>query len=218
MYLVKLKTFYAFVDERCRISQLKKHQVRQFISLTRHVISLSIIKNFWRIIEMQLKMFPYLCTILSNINEVALQLTNIIIISTALTQHLLFRCKSPLKISAGGGCNLHTALCTIKLHLYHAWSRSACICVKTQEETRRIATYKSYNNLIDPAQSSRSELLNSSMLGLWLAGKCFCGGDRSDLFVASGLSNGSLGGSAAEFMSGEGGLPTRFYRLSITSE
>jgi len=44
------------------------------------------------------------------------------------------------------------------------------------------------------------------MLGLRLAGKC---GGGSDLFVASGLSNGSSGGSAAEFMSGG---------LSITSE
>lgn len=76
-----------------------------------------------------------------------------------------------------------------------------CVC-ETREETRRNGTYKSHNNLIDPVQSSRSRLLNSSMLGLRLAGKCFCGGG-SDLFVASGLSNGSSGGSAVEFMSGE---------------
>ena len=77
-----------------------------------------------------------------------------------------------------------------------------CVYVcETREETRCNGTYKSHNNLIDPAQSSRSGLLNSSMLGLRLAGKCFCGGG-SDLFVASGLSNGSSDGNAAEFMSG----------------
>lgn len=127
-------------------------------------------------------------------------MTNIIIISIA-RWYLLFQFKLPLKIPISAGCNLHAALCTIKFYLYYSRSCSAYMCVKTREETRRIGTYKSHNNLIDPAQSSRSGLLNSSMLGLRLPGKCFCGG-RSDLFVASGLSNGSLGGSAAEFMSG----------------
>jgi len=58
-----------------------------------------------------------------------LQLTNIIIISIALTALTVSDCKSPLKvsISVGGGCNLHEALCTIKLQLHHVWSRSTCV-------------------------------------------------------------------------------------------
>lgn len=117
---------------------------------------------------------------------------------------------------------IYTRHC-VRLNCIHIVFEAARVVVcETREETRRIGTYKSHNNLIDPVQNpSRSGLLNSSMLGLRLAGKCFRGGG-SDLFVASGLSNGPSGGSAAEFMSrGWSGWRTsdwRFYRLSITSE
>lgn len=116
---------------------------------------------------------------------------------------------------------IYTRHC-VRLNCIHIVFEAARVTVcETREETRRIDTYKSHNNLIEQCKTRPQRLLNSSMLGLWLAGKCFRGGG-SDLFVASGLSNGPSGGSAAEFMSrGRSRRRTsdwRFYRLSITSE
>lgn len=111
---------------------------------------------------------------------------------------------------------IYTRHC-IRLNCIHIVFEAARVAVcETREETRRIGTYKSHNNLMDPVQNlGRSGLLNSSMLGLWLAGKCFRG-DGSDLFVASGLSNGPSGGSAAEFMS-RGVEWVEDFRLEILS-
>lgn len=132
-----------------------------------------------------MKIFSFSRTIFLGTNRVAWQLTNIIIISIVLTAFIVFVQIVIESFNFGlVAVAIYTQHCARLNCIYttHEVARRVC---ETREETRRIGTYKSHNNLIDPAQSSRSGLLNSSMLGLRLAGKCFCGGGGVEVIYSS---------------------------------
>lgn len=213
-----LRVFYTknilpFRREATRNFLIKKHEIYIFNNMILFHQSLRIYKQ---IIEIWLQIFFFPCTIFLSTNKVAL--TNIIIISIALTALIVSAqiatensSSRPVAIYARHCVRLNCIYTTREVVRYR-------MCVETRKETRRIGTYKSHNNLIDPAQSSRSGLLNSSMLGLRLAGKCFCGRRVEVIYSSRAVCRMARWAEVPRNLWAGGGLPTRFYRLSITSE